>query len=210
MLSENIATRAAAAIVDFPNKGGRGVLVDGNLILTAAHCINYQIDGAMVLQEDGEWNEEIETGVGGLRVAPVAVEAVSDLAVLGSMDRQDFTEDAERFDKFCEASSSVPICKEEFLPFEEFHVYVYDLKKAWIPAAVVQASKYSPALWIAADGKIEPGMSGGPIVNRSGELVAIHAHSFGTVGTDGQSNIRGRGSRPHLAAPAWVCRRWTS
>jgi len=49
MLRESMYTDVAKATVTLLRKGGQGVLVSSNLILTAAHCINYECEGGMVL-----------------------------------------------------------------------------------------------------------------------------------------------------------------
>jgi len=43
-MDEVTRERIEAATVRLPDKGGQGVLIPGNLILTAAHCIEW--DGA--------------------------------------------------------------------------------------------------------------------------------------------------------------------
>ena len=49
MLKESTYTDVANATVTILGKGGQGVLVNGNMIITAAHCIDYSLDGGMVL-----------------------------------------------------------------------------------------------------------------------------------------------------------------
>ena len=93
MLRENIYTDVANATVTLLGRGGQGVLVSGNLIITAAHCIDFKCEGQMVLGD--YFIEEIKTTQGKLKVAPLAVEPVSDVAVLGSLDDQEFSEEAD-------------------------------------------------------------------------------------------------------------------
>jgi hypothetical protein len=45
------------SVVKISKTGSRGVLVGGNMMLTAAHCINYTTNGPYFI-------EEIETGAG--------------------------------------------------------------------------------------------------------------------------------------------------
>jgi len=83
---------------------GRGVLVEGNLILTAAHCLDCSCDGSMVMSE--HLPVEIQTCDGKkLLTNKIAVEPCSDIAVLGSPDNQAFYEEYERFEKFCERTT---------------------------------------------------------------------------------------------------------
>ena len=91
MLQESTYTDVAKATVTLLGKGGQGVLVSGNLIITAAHCIAFRCEGEMVLGD--YFIEEIKTCERELKVALLAVEPVSDLAVLGSLDTQAFAKE---------------------------------------------------------------------------------------------------------------------
>jgi V8-like Glu-specific endopeptidase len=85
MLKKSIQHDVAKATVSLLGQGGQGVLVRNNLILTAAHCINFYCDGRMTLGD--YFIEEIKTSEGRkLKVTPYAVEPVSDIVVLGSLD----------------------------------------------------------------------------------------------------------------------------
>jgi hypothetical protein len=67
-------TKLIHAVVQIPSVIGRGVLV-GEIILTAAHCINWSTEGGMVMGD--YFVEEIETWDGKrLKVRPLAVEPV--------------------------------------------------------------------------------------------------------------------------------------
>lgn len=98
MIEDKIQADIVNATVTLLKKGGRGVLVAGNLIVTAAHCIGFECSGSMVLGD--YYIEEIETVQGRLRVTPRAVEPVSDVAVLGSLDDQEFYKDHSAFEEF--------------------------------------------------------------------------------------------------------------
>ncbi len=118
-------TDVAKATVTLLGKGGQGVLVSSNLIITAAHCIDYRCEGAMVLGYP--FIEKIKTGEKELMVTPLAVEPVSDLAVLGAPDYEVFPEKAEDFEEFCEHTKPVPLCS-DFVPFREFKIHIYTHK----------------------------------------------------------------------------------
>jgi hypothetical protein len=45
MIKEQVKTDVANATVTLLKRGGRGVLVPGNLIVTAAHCIEFECGG---------------------------------------------------------------------------------------------------------------------------------------------------------------------
>src|SRR5262245_34683166 len=91
--------RVEKATVRVKESGGQGVLVPGGFSLTAAHCIKWNGDGAMVLGD--YFVEPIETKSGEtLRVSPIAVEPISDIAVLGALDSQEFGKDVDAFDQW--------------------------------------------------------------------------------------------------------------
>lgn len=203
MLHESIYTDVAKATVTLLRKGGQGVLVNGNLIITAAHCIDFRCEGAMVLGY--YFIEEIKTDERELKVAPLAVEPVSDLAVLGSLDDQEFAKEAEDFEKFCEHTKPVPLCRSDFVLFRKFRVHIYTHKGTWVTGSAMQCCEDAQALVVEADEQIEGGTSGGPIINDSGELVGIVSNFSGQAETQHKSN--GLAPRPHLALPVWVCRR---
>ena len=93
-------------IIKMPQRGGLGVLV-GDVILTAAHCVNYKTEGEMVLGD--YFIEEIETWQGKIKVTPIAVEPVRDIAVLGCLDEQEFPEEAEAFGQLCHETTPVKL-----------------------------------------------------------------------------------------------------
>jgi hypothetical protein len=103
-LRPSIANRVAAAVVRLPRRSGQGVLVPGGLVVTAAHCI---------VEGDG-WADYLPPATGAspverviaedgreLKMIPVAIDPISDLAVLGGVDGQIFPTDAEAFEEFC-------------------------------------------------------------------------------------------------------------
>ncbi len=204
MLRENIYNDVEKATVILLGKGGQGVLVGSNLIITAAHCINYECEGGMVLGD--YFIENIKTGESELKVAPLAVEPVTDIAVLGSLDGQEFYKEAEDFKKFCEDTKPVPLCrKEDFVLFQEFQVHIYTHKGTWVTGSVTLCREDAHTLWVEADEQIEGGTSGGPIIDDSGELVGIVSNFSFAAEAQGKSD--GSVPRPHLALPVWVCRR---
>ena len=66
-------------------KGGQGVLVPGELIVTAAHVIGWSAEGWMAL--GGYYIEEVKVADGStLTIQTLAVEPVVDIAILGEPD----------------------------------------------------------------------------------------------------------------------------
>ncbi len=189
----------ANATVTLLGLGGRGVLVPGNVITTAAHCVNFSTTGGMVL---GDWHiEGIETSKGeNLLTSPYAVEPITDIALLGAPDDQEFYEEANRFEEFCERTKPVPLCLDEYELMQEFPVFTLTHKGTWVSGSAIQVRENAPTLFIEFDEQIEGGTSGSPIVNVSGELVGIISNASISKTSNGSA------PRPHLALPVWVYR----
>ena len=187
------------ATVRLLNKGCHGVLVPGNFIVTAAHCVTWDIEGRMVL---GEYYVEAITTASGdrLKVAPWVIEPCSDIAVLGSLDEQECEQEAEGFARFCEHTPPVEICTDEFELFAPIRVRVLSRRGTWIDAEVRQYRPGAQSLPITTTKKIEGGMSGGPVVNDKGLLIGIVSSAWATPDSD---CLNGQVPRPHLAVPVW-------
>ena len=198
---EDIYTDVAKATVTLSGKDGQGVLVNSNLILTAAHCIDFRCEGEMVLGD--YFIEEIKTGERELKVAPLAVEPVNDLAVLGSLDNQEFSKEADDFEKFCEDTKPVPLCRRDFVLFRKFRVHIYTHKGIWVTGSAMQCCEDAHVLQVETEDQIEGGTSGGPIIDDSGDLVGI-VSIFCDI-DEGQRICHGSVPLPHLALPVWVC-----
>lgn len=101
------------ATVHLPSKGGQGILVKGNFIITAAHCVDFSVDTGMMMNDINP--EKIITASGmEILVNILAVEPVSDIAVLGIIDAAEFPEDAEKFDIFCKRTRKIRLFRKDF------------------------------------------------------------------------------------------------
>lgn len=115
MLNAKTTAKIERAIVRLTKQDGRGVLVPGGLILTAAHCIKWNGTGGMTLGDF--FIEDIETSDGRkLKATPLAVEVISDIAILGALDGWEFANEADEFATFCQSTSPVPLNTQAIKP----------------------------------------------------------------------------------------------
>jgi hypothetical protein len=200
--------RVANATVRITGKGGQGVLIPGGFILTATHCIKWSGDGGMAMGDYFIENVVTKSGVR-LPVGPLAADPVSDMAVLGELDYQEFGKDCDQFEKWREATPAVPLANRTPRRFREsLRVHILTHKNKWITGRIVRYSSaggppQSGCLCIEADDRIEGGTSGGPVVDSSGRLIGVVSHSGETA--MGEKYV---GTLPiaHLALPRWAWR----
>ena len=155
MPKESIYADVEKATVSILRKGGQGVLVNDGLIITAAHCIDYSLDGGMVLGDP--FFERIKARGRELVVCTLAVEPVKDIAVLGPPVHDKFKDEQIDFERFCEDTNPVTLCQRYFAPSENFPVHVYTHKGTWVTGTATNLQEYAPSLVVEADEQIEGG-----------------------------------------------------
>ena len=210
------------AVVQLLKLGGRGVLVPGGYILTAAHCVDWDHSGGMVLGE--YYHEKVKTADGQTLVLSVlAVEPVADIAVLGEPDNQEFYDEAEAFEQFTKLTRPVPLFRDKMKPFDRHRqpspgaysvsVRVLNQDRSWLKATAQVTSHDDPTVCLDADQFIDGGASGGPIVTADGKLVAIVSNCGRTVGSTPLNGVKrgfrqfqfvGNAPRPLTALPVWM------
>lgn len=209
---EEIYSRVAAATVKLPQRGGQGVLAGDGCIITAAHCLDYDQDTGMRIALEDHLHYEIETAAGEkMQVAPLVIEAASDIAVLGALDGQIYPpEMIEPFETFAGRTKSVRLCRKRFIrpPTEfrshiQFGVHIRTHKEAWITGKATVFRDRSSTIFIDADESIESGTSGGPVINDEGELVGVVSIAGGSGGVSAHGNC----PFPRWALPAWIYHR---
>lgn len=181
-------------------KVGLGVLVEGGYLATAAHCLEYDNDTGARITLGEHVFYEIETARGeNLKAAPVFIESVSDLAILGPLDRYAYDgEWVEAYESFVDGTKPVSLWSGgDTAPFG---IRIRSHKKTWISGTAEISRVGGPFLWIKTDERIEGGTSGGPIVNDLGELVSVVTTAGGYLG------VTNEGHAPLLrhALPAWL------
>ena len=143
----------------------------GRLILTAAHCIEFNTEGGMVL---GDYHlEEVETHMGNFRVSPIFIEPLSDIAVLAEADNQEFGEDADAFWTFCDSTNGAVLCRERIRARKPFSVRIRNRDGEWVGGTAKKFDEWSHNICVDTSVQIHGGASGGPILTESGELVGI-------------------------------------
>jgi S1-C subfamily serine protease len=180
---------------------GQCVLVEGRLILTAAHCVEWDCEGGMTL---GDWHlSKIQTGTGDFTASVLAVEPVSDIAVLGCPDGQEFSEKEAAFDELCRSITPVKLLQHAPEIDKRFPVWIRTHLKTWVAGTATYYGSNSTFSY-ETDSLILPGTSGGPIVNHEGDLVGVVSHGpeQAREGKCGAS----AGLLP-LALPVWVIAR---
>jgi hypothetical protein len=151
---------------------GQCVLVDGGLILTAAHCVDWNCLGGMA--QGDYYLSKIRTGNGELIASIRAVEPVSDVAVLSSPDDQEFFDESEAFREYCERVSPVKLLREIPESRKPFPVWIRADFKTWV--AGMAKHDGNQHFGFETETEIKGGTSGGPIVNRKGELIGVVSH----------------------------------
>lgn len=197
------------AIVDLPAKGGRGVIVPGGYILTAAHCVSWDTEGGMTLGDF--YFQEVKTSDGQtLSTSVLAVEPVADIAVLGSVDEQDCAEDADAFEEAITRISPVSLFlgKMRLIDRREWRyglpVLFFSQNRQWKKATAETTKSYQRGFTMKGVELPRPGDSGGPIVTPAGELAGI-VSTGGDMASD-QSCDHSSATAPRLlhCLPAWV------
>jgi S1-C subfamily serine protease len=203
---DQLRARTGAATVQLPTKGGQGVLVPGGFVLTAGHCVAWSLEGGMALG-DRYFERIVTPGGADFRLEVLAVEPVSDIAVLGTVDGQVLPEDAMAFDEWCDETAPVRVSCDDFDLGVAVPVHILAHTRAWIRARATRYGFGSEGpdgrVWFAAEHAIESGTSGGPVIDGSGYLVGVVSFAGGT---DGDAGFDGRMPRPHLALPSWIWR----
>jgi hypothetical protein len=181
-LDPAIAAGVAAAVVRLPGKG-LGVLVPGNLVITAAHCIAWTAEGWMAQADNAA---QIEAGGRRMIVNVLAVEPVADVAVIGASDED------EAFEEWCEKASPISLYTDslpsgvplhlpevegclspEFTPSATIAAHVWTHRRHWIKARVRQLCRDASHLAVEVDTRIAAGTSGGPVIADDGRLLGV-------------------------------------
>jgi hypothetical protein len=180
-LSRLIRDRVERATVKLKKLGGKGVLVPGGYILTAAHCLEWDGRGGMVLGD--HFLETIITADGKELLTEVrCAEPCADIAVLGVPDNQTFYDEAEALEEWCEQTTPVSLRTTPVphsYPNDEFLiVHFQNLAGGWMSGRVARyglplEEDAGSVVLQCQGGELVSGMSGSPIVDDAGGLVGV-------------------------------------
>jgi hypothetical protein len=192
---------------------GRGVLVSGQLILTAAHNViaalehraPLPLDEALIGLGLGDHvTIEIETTHGRLYVAPYAIEPVADIAVLGALDNQVFYDEADAYEAWCEATVPVRLSWDALPSLPPVRACILTHHGTWLAGTVEQGGPRAHGLMLHFPDGIESGTSGAPVVTAQGVLVGLVSQAGGTESDALHKGREGYAPRPHLTLPRWL------
>jgi hypothetical protein len=184
--------RVEKATVKIPETHGRGVLVAGGYVLTAAHCVQWN---PMMIEQD----HILQTVVSGrrkVRLGLAAAEPVADIAALSIADNQTFHRDHDQFERICASIKPVPLARDHE---ETFRAHVWTHERRWVYATASIVGPHESALSIMFHEPIKGGTSGSPIVNDAGKLVAVVSNS-----SEGTATPWGCQPRPQANLPVWL------
>ena len=190
------------ATVKMETRIGQGVAVPGGFIVTAAHCIEWSSEGAMPTFGDTFLEWVVTKSGKRFRATPIAMDPVSDIAVLGAPDNQVFGEDAEAFDEWMEATAPVPLAPKPPPPRHSLKARVLTHYDEWIDAKITNHSfsgVNSACMAIQTAKPIKGGTSGGPVVDMRGRLLGVVS-----IISEGQDPPVGQLPIACLALPKWI------
>jgi hypothetical protein len=146
--------------------------------------------------------EKVQAGNTCLKLTLLAVEPVSDIALLGAPDEQVFPDEVEALEEFSANTQAVPLFTGSIKPRKPMSVRILGHDGRWIDGSVGLFNEHSSSLWIEGEREILGGSSGGPILTLDGELVAIVSNA---AIPQGGSKATGCCPRPLFALPVWAC-----
>ena len=208
-MDDSIRRRVALATVtvvkdEEADSKGRGFLVPGGYVLTAAHCLPWSGEGEMPLGDHFLVTIIVADG-SRLKGEVVAVEPVSDIAVIASPDGQTFPREANAFDEFVDSTEGLIVCKDEFPLGEAFPIGIFTHEEHWISGSASQWRENAPTLFVETTPAVSGGTSGSAVLNDYGEVVGVVSTASEPADEpEGRGTNTGTCARPCQSLPVWV------
>lgn len=206
MLDEVLKKRVERASVKFPEKGGQGILIRSDIILTAMHVLQYEREDLERFYLDVFQVEKIETYLGDLKVYLLACDPVSDIAALKCVPDLTYVHEYNNYVAFCENTNPIPLAifsREDFnqdnpLMIDAF-IYTHEAKWLEIKVTLCKDPELMKSMWIESQEPFQYGTSGSAIVNEHGELIGVVSHA-----SEGHPPYTGLAPCACKALPVWV------
>jgi S1-C subfamily serine protease len=207
-VDDSIQSRIARATVtvvkdEASDSKGRGFLVHGGYVLTAAHCVPWSGEGEMALG-DRFLVTIIAADGSRLKGQVLAVEPVSDIAVIASPDGQDLPTEADAFSKFVDSTEALILCKDEFLFGEGFPIRIFTHEEQWISGKASQWRENAPTLFLETTPTVSGGTSGSAVVNDRGEVVGVVSTASDSDDGSNDNANDGTCARPCQSLSVWL------
>ena len=169
------------ATVTLTKRGGRGVLIPGDKILTAAHCIEWSHNSEMALGE--RFLETVETSDGRtFCLSPIFVEGTLDIAVLEDPCIPELNAESAIFNEWCDETAAVPLSTIATELDAEFPIKIWSHEGKWIQGRGHFWNWDRRSVHINADEQILGGTSGSPVIDEHGGLLGVVSHCSDTGG----------------------------
>lgn len=143
-----------------------------------------------------------------LAATPLVVEPVSDVAVLGALDAQEFFEEVRAYEDALASIKPISLSMAQRHVARSFSIHIFTHHQRWISGQATLFDENANSLYVRTEGPIEQGTSGGPAISSDGKLVGIVS-----TGSDlgAQSDVDpwfdGQVPRLNYALPVWVLNR---
>jgi hypothetical protein len=180
--------------------------IDYRLVVTAAHCLPYFPPCSSMSHYYERTYKRLLGPLGGLKPQVWAeclfADPIGDIAVLGSPDNQAMENEADAYEELTE---EVPALRVATAP-QSGRAWLLSLDGQWVPCAVTLGR--NKGLSIDATPKIEPGMSGSPILADDGTAIGVLSIGAESISGGGVRKPEQTGLQPVLAhdLPAWLLR----